>query len=130
MNTVRDEAFLDAAETEQDLPETPEAPADPAARKRAWRLRINYRFIVQHMPFILFLSLLALIYIANTHLTEKKIWRINKLDKEIKELKWEYISLKSELMFNSKMSEVSKAVEPLGLKELNTPPQKIEVEKK
>ncbi|UYQ96007.1 FtsL-like putative cell division protein [Chitinophaga horti] len=51
--------------------------------------------------------------------------RINKLGKEIKELKWEYLNLKSELMFNSKMSEVSKAVEPLGLKELSTPPQRI-----
>ncbi|HEY0273836.1 MAG TPA: FtsL-like putative cell division protein [Chitinophaga sp.] len=107
-----------------------DASTDPAARKRAWRLRINYRFIVQHTPYILFLSGLALLYIANTHLTEKKIWRINKLDKEIKELKWEYISLKSELMFNSKVSEVSQKVSDQGLKPLNTPPQKIEVEKK
>jgi len=30
-------------------------------------------------------------------------------------------------MFRSKLSEVSKAVEPLGLKELSTPPQRIEV---
>lgn len=59
----------------------------------------------------------------------KKIRRINKLGKEIKELKWEYINVKSELMFRSKMSEVSKSVEPLGLKQLSSPPQKIELAK-
>ncbi|ASZ15162.1 hypothetical protein KTO58_00205 [Chitinophaga pendula] len=86
---------------------------------------MNYKAMTQNMPFILFLALLALIYIANSHLAEKKIRRINKLGKEIKELKWEYLNVKSELMFRSKMSEVSKAVEPLGLKQLNMPPQKI-----
>lgn len=106
------------------------APTDTGARKRAWRLRINYRFIVQHTPYILFLSGLALVYIANIHYTEKKIWDINRLDKEIKELKWDYISRKSDLMYNSKMSEVSDKVSGQGLKPLNTPPQKIEVEKK
>ncbi|PUZ29215.1 hypothetical protein DCC81_07055 [Chitinophaga parva] len=124
---MQDEAFFD--ETEQ-LEEASSAPTDTAARKRAWRLRINYRFIVQHTPYILFLSGLALVYIANIHYTEKKIWDINRLDKEIRELKWDYISRKSDLMYNSKMSEVSDKVSGQGLKPLNTPPQKIEVEKK
>lgn len=93
--------------------------------KKEWRLRINYHALVKNMPFILFLSGLALIYIANSHLAEKKIRRLNKLSKEIKELKWEYLNVKSDLMFQSKMSEVNKAVEPLGLKVLNNPPQKI-----
>ncbi|KAA2240996.1 hypothetical protein F0L74_30875 [Chitinophaga agrisoli] len=106
------------------------APEETTGQKREWRLRINYRALVANMPFILFLSLLALVYIANSHLAEKKIRRINKLGKEIKELRWEYLNVKSELMFRSKMSEVSKAVEPLGLKSLNNPPQKIEIKKK
>lgn len=101
----------------------------PPEQRKEWRLRINYRALVQNMPFIGFLSLLALIYIANSHLAEKKIRRINKLGKEIKELKWEYINVKSELMFQSKMSEVSKSVEPLGLKQLSSPPQKIVLKK-
>lgn len=99
---------------------------EPEAKKE-WRLRINYRLITQNRTYILFLSVLAVVYIANNHLAEKKIRKINKLGKEIKELKWEYLYLKSELMFNSKMSEVSKAVEPLGLKEMSTPPQRIMV---
>lgn len=103
-------------------------PHSPEPRKE-WRLRINYRMFVTNMPFIGFLAVLALIYIANSHLAEKRIRRINKLGKEIKELKWEYLNVKSELMFRSKMSEVSKSVEPLGLKQLNSPPQKIVLKK-
>ncbi|WP_147243386.1 FtsL-like putative cell division protein [Chitinophaga flava] len=101
------------------------SPAPAQEPKKEWRLRINYKMLVQNMPFIGFLSVLALIYIANSHLAEKKIRRINQLGKEIKELKWEYINVKSELMFRSKMSEVSKSVEQLGLKQLSSPPQKI-----
>jgi hypothetical protein len=112
---------------EEEIPE--EHPEQPE-HKKEWRLRINYRAITQNMPFILFLAALALIYIANSHLAEKKVRRINKLGREIKELKWEYLNVKSELMFRSKMSEVSKAVDPLGLKPLSSPPQKIELEKK
>lgn len=116
-----------------DLDKIQEEPAEentlPPEQRKEWRLRINYRALVQNMPFIGFLSLLALIYIANSHLAEKKIRRINKLGKEIKELKWEYINVKSELMFRSKMSEVSKSVEPLGLKQLSSPPQKIVLKK-
>ncbi|PSL50120.1 hypothetical protein CLV51_1011464 [Chitinophaga niastensis] len=118
---------------EEDIDTNQGIPAEentiPPEQRREWRLRINYKALVQNMPFIGFLSILALIYIANSHLAEKKIRRINQLGKEIKELKWEYINVKSELMFRSKMSEVSKSVEPLGLKELSSPPQKIVLKK-
>ncbi|WP_241559199.1 FtsL-like putative cell division protein [Chitinophaga barathri] len=108
-----------------------EVPTDlPREPRREWRLRINYQLITRNLPFILFLAVIALVYIANSHLAEKKVRRINKLSREIKELKWEYLSVKSELMFRSKLSEVSKAVEQLGLKELSTPPQRIEVKEK
>lgn len=119
---------MEEATTDTNTQEHLETPVLPE-EKREWRLRINYRALVTNMPFILFLSGLALVYIANSHMAEKKIRRINKLGREIKELRWEYLNVKSELMFRSKMSEVSKAVEPLGLKVLNNPPQKIVVKK-
>ncbi|MGN6509861.1 MAG: FtsL-like putative cell division protein [Chitinophaga sp.] len=118
-------------EEEKHIPEEDALPDDLLREPRKeWRLRINYQLIVRNLPFLLFLAVIALVYISNSHLAEKKVRRINKLSREIKELKWEYLSVKSELMFRSKLSEVSKAVEPLGLKELSTPPQRIEVKKK
>ena len=63
-----------------------------------------------------------MIYIYNGHYADKTSRNINKVSKEIDELNYEYKTLKSEVMFRSKQSELSKAVEPLGLKELTAPP--------
>jgi hypothetical protein len=62
------------------------------------------------------------VYIYNGHYAEKTIRNINKVDNELKELQYEYKTLKSEVMFRSKQSELAKAVAPLGLKELVVPP--------
>ncbi|MDX2047757.1 MAG: FtsL-like putative cell division protein [Chitinophagaceae bacterium] len=94
--------------------------------KREWRrLLLNYHWIVRNIPFFLFLSLLAVVYIYNGHYAEKTIKNINRTARELKELQYEYKTVKSELMFKSKQSEVVKAVEPLGLKVLLQPPVKI-----
>lgn len=114
-------------EEEKEISEEAVVESLPQEPKKEWRLRINYKLITQNQTFLFFLAVIALVYITNAQLAEKKVRRINKLGKEIRELKWEFLSAKSELMFRSKLSEVSKAVEPLGLKELNTPPQQIDV---
>jgi ribosomal protein S2 len=74
---------------------------------------------------VLFCSALALLYIANAHTVEKRIRKINKLEYELKDLRSEYISLKSDLMYLSKQSEVAKRVEAAGIKELRSAPKKI-----
>lgn len=83
---------------------------------------------VQHVPFIMFLGLIAILYIANGYYADDKIREVNKISNQIKELRTEYISSKSDLMFVSKQSEVAKAVEPLGLKEPVVAPMKIEID--
>jgi len=88
----------------------------------AWKKWLNYQSIVKQVPFFLFLALLAVIYIYNGHYADKMIRNINKTGKEVKELKYDYKTVKSEVMFRSKQSELTKAVEPLGLKELTASP--------
>ena len=90
--------------------------------KRDWRRLLNYQWIVKNIPFFLFLAVLAVIYIYNGHYADKTVRNINKVSRELKELQYEYKTLKSEVMFRSKQSELAKAVEPLGLKELTSPP--------
>lgn len=77
------------------------------------------------LPFLLFLSLLGMLYIGNSHMAMKNIRNIDKLNKEVKELSWEYKSLKADLMFKSKLTEVAKKVDTLGIKTLTEPPRKI-----
>jgi len=79
------------------------------------------------LPFLIFLSVLCMLYIANSHMAVKNIRKIDKLNKEVKELSWEYKSLKADLMFKSKLTEVAKKVDTLGIKELTEPPKKIVV---
>ncbi|MCY1529379.1 hypothetical protein D9M68_645190 [compost metagenome] len=79
------------------------------------------------LPFLIFLCVLVMIYIANSHMAIKKVREIDKLSKEVKELSWEYKSLKADLMFKSKLTEVAKKVDTLGVKELVVPPKKIVV---
>lgn len=83
---------------------------------------------IKHLPFILFLALIAIFYIANGYYADDKIREFNKISNELKELRSEYISTKSELMFASKQSEIAKSALALGLKESLVPPIKIEVD--
>jgi cell division protein FtsL len=90
--------------------------------KRDWRRIFSYKWIVKNLPFFLFLSILAIIYIYNGHYADKTTRDINKVQTDLKELQYEYKTLKSEVMFRSKQSELAKAVASLGLKELVVPP--------
>jgi hypothetical protein len=86
------------------------------------RRLLNYQWMVKNIPFFLFLSVLAVIYIYNGHYADKIVRNISKTSAELKELQYEYKTLKSEVMFRSKQSELAKAVESFGLKELTMPP--------
>lgn len=77
------------------------------------------------LPYLCFLAFLGMVYIANSHFALNNVRRIDKLNKEVKELRWEYKSLKADLMFKSKLTEVAKKVDTLGIKELIEPPKKI-----
>ena len=90
--------------------------------KRDWKKLFSYRWIVRNVRFFLFLAALAVVYIYNGHYADKTIRNINKVSNDLKELQYEYKTLKSEVMFRSKQSELAKAVAPLGLKEIVVPP--------
>ena len=85
-------------------------------------------FPVEHLPKIFFVMALGLFYIGNTHYAEKTVRRINQVQTDVEDLRADYTTLKSDLMFASKQSEVARKVKALGLKESLTPPYKIEVE--
>ena len=85
-------------------------------------------FPVQHLPKILFVLFLGILYISNSHHAEKTVREIHKIEEEVEDLRADYTTLKSDLMFSSKQSEVARKVKEFGLKESLTPPVKIEVE--
>jgi len=92
-------------------------------------LKINKLFEegipTQYIPKALFIMMLLIVYIGNTHHAERTVRRTDKLKMELENLRADYTTLKADLMFYSKASEVAKKVEPIGLEESLIPPAKI-----
>jgi hypothetical protein len=81
--------------------------------------------VLNNIPFLLFLFGIGIFYIGNSHYGEGTVIGMERLNREIKELRSEFISTRSELMFVSKQSEVAKSVAGMGIYESVVPPKKI-----
>jgi Bacteriodetes cell division protein (FtsL-like) len=114
------------AEQVNNIPEGKKEKADAskATGQATWKRWLNYQSIVKQVPFLFFLALLAVLYIYNGHYADKTIREINRTAKEVKELRYEYIAVKSKVLLQGKQSELvkSEAIQQLGLKELETSP--------
>lgn len=88
---------------------------------------ITRKNVVKQLPFIIFLSIIGIIYIGNRFHAEKVIRDITKAQEEVKNLRAEEITTASELMRISRQSEVIRLVKEknLGLEESTEPPAKI-----
>jgi hypothetical protein len=80
----------------------------------------NWRFIV-------FLVVVCMIMIANSHNYEQKIFRISALEAEVKELRSEFVDRRSELMELKMESTVSRKMEERQIFSSSVPPKKIKV---
>jgi len=83
--------------------------------------------ILVNLPFIAFLFLMVMVYIRIIHSVENTVRSTDRLKREVKEIRWGYMTGKAELMFQSKQTEVAKAVEEIGLEQLKEPPKKVVV---
>jgi hypothetical protein len=84
--------------------------------------------VVKSLPFIFFLTFIGILYIANGYYAERTVRDLYRVGNELKELRSEYITLKSDLNYKSKQSQVAQATEVLGIYESTTPPTKIVVD--
>lgn len=127
---------LKKAEKEKEvMPE--QQPVKVVQRKRNWLYEsldlsrwVHYQTIIRNLPFVFFMASIAILYIANAHYAEKNVRELNQIERKMNEMRWEYMTTKSELENISKQSEVAKLVAPSGLKELREPPKKIVVKKR
>ncbi len=83
----------------------------------------------RNIPFALFLCLLVGFYIANTYNAERTIRQTSRITKELKDLRSEYITLKSELVYNSNPSQVAEKLVKLGIFEAKEPPRTLYIAK-
>ena len=92
-------------------------------------LAFEHGLPVKYLPYIVFMTVVGIFYIGNSHYAERNIREIDRLKKEVEDLRADYTTLKADYMFGSKQSEVAKSVKKLGIVESLQPPEKIEVKK-
>ncbi len=128
------EEVINSVRQEEVQPSEPIAEEKPQRRssKKNWLYEsldlsrlVHHQTVIRNLPFIFFIAIVGILYIANSHYAEKNVREIDQIEKQLNELRWEFMTTKSQLEYLSKQSEVAKMVEPAGLKELRQPPKKI-----
>lgn len=84
--------------------------------------------LLGNMPFILFCAGLMITYIAYGYHTERIVRDLDRTDTELKELRSEFITVRSQLETKEQQSQVASGIGELGLRESVVPPVKLEVE--
>lgn len=92
---------------------------------------VSDRIVLRNLWYIIFVTVLGALYIANRFHAEKITRETARLNSEVTDLKAEALSTSASLMTVSRQSEVSRMVREkgLGLEELKTPPYKLVVDK-
>ncbi len=115
--------------TEQQEAQAATGPLTPAQRvKSDWRSlveKVSYKAIVNNIPFLAFLVLLCVLYIANSQRAIEMQRELNARNKELKELRWKYVDVKSQLMYVKTETQVMKSAEKIGLRPALLPAYKI-----
>lgn len=112
------------------IEDIPEQSQDEKKQVKGFKSLITGSFlsrekVIEMLPFVFFLTFLGICYIANGYQAEKVIRQLYKTNNDLKELRSEYITTKSDLMIISKQSQVATSTASMGLKELTSPPKKI-----
>jgi hypothetical protein len=98
--------------------------------KGSWREivdRISYKGIVRNMPYLMFLTVLCILYITNNNRAISLTRNINDKSKELKELRWKYMDIQSRLMFQASETQMINRSAALGLKPLDRPAFEVKV---
>ncbi len=81
--------------------------------------------VVRFLPYLLFLTLIAVVYIFNSNHAVRTVIQINRTKKQNSEYRYEYLTTKSNLMKATRQSELAKKLEARGILESKVPPKKI-----
>ncbi len=66
--------------------------------------------IYKNLPFLYFLCGLGVIYIGNVHFAERNIRKVQSLQTEAREEKWRYMTIESDIMYQSTPTMIERSV--------------------
>jgi hypothetical protein len=119
-------------EFEEEQPKERQPFRGPSMREIIDGSLLTRQNVIKQLPFILFITLLAALYIGNRYHAEKLTRLSTSLERDLKDLRSEYITTAAELMNISKQSKVIELINEhnLELEQSTEPPIKISVSKK
>ncbi len=103
--------------------------AEDTANMLGIRNLIDYPKEVKKAVFAVFVISVMVFHIYNSHKAVRMVREKDLLEKKIKEIKWELISVQSDLLKRSIQTDIETHTDAIGLKQIKTPPYKITVAK-
>lgn len=82
---------------------------------------------VKNWRFIVFCTFLAIIMIACSHSAERKVHKIAAMNNEVRELRSQFVEVRSDLMKLKMESTLTNKMSGRGVKPSETPPYKIKI---
>lgn len=87
--------------------------------------KISAKLVDRYLRLVMFLAVIGMLYIWNSHRAEKQIRELNALEKDVKSLKSRYIIKEAALSAASQFSEISEVADTISLQKLVEPPYKL-----
>src|SRR6218665_2555715 len=113
--------------TEQPVTEDAKPAANTAGEERMpkdWKAildSITIKSIVKNIPFLMYVTFLLILLIANSYQAIDVQREINKEDKKLKELHWKYMDVKTKLLNTGTEADIIRRAAALGLKPIVIP---------
>lgn len=85
---------------------------------------------IKNWRFIVFASLLAVLMISSSHSVDRKVIQIAELNNDVKELRSEFIDVRTELQELKLESTITQKLKQKGLAPSQEPPKKIKLASK
>jgi hypothetical protein len=93
--------------------------------QKSKKLKVTDKFFFDQLPFVVFLTFIGVLYIANSYYVEGTVREMEKVKKDIIEAKNEFVIAKTKSSLIGQRIEVLKLVEGTGIKEFAIPSYKL-----
>jgi|TARA_B110000261_G_C12852797_1_gene265033 hypothetical protein len=90
---------------------------------------VNDKMFFDHLPFILFLTMIGFLYITNSYYVEDTVREIEHIKNKKRDQNNIFVLTKTQMSLEGQRNEVEEKVTALGLKESENPPYQISLKK-
>jgi len=94
-------------------------------KEKKFGMKVSDRFFFDQLPFVMFLTFIGVMYIANSYYVEGTVRDMERVKREIIEQKNEFVIAKTKSSLMGQRIEVLNKVDSLGLKEFAIPSYKL-----